>query len=393
MSKIDELIQRLCPKGVEHKSLGSLIQVFRGKRLTKKELSDEEKHPVYHGGLEPLGYYSQSNREGNTVMVINVGASAGTVGYSNVDFWSSDGCFALGSSEQLISRYLYYALICQEKNLRSNVRVAGIPTLDASAVQRVVIPVPPIEIQEEIVGILDKYILLEAELEAELEARKTQYEHYRDTLLSFESKNVEWKELGEIGSFTRGKRFVKTDILSKGFPCIHYGEMYTHYKISAKESKSFLDPSQAARLRVAKHGDVIIVAAGETIEDIGQGVAWLGESDVVIHDACFAYSHKMHPNYVSHFLQTDIFHSQIKRYISSGKISSINASGLSKARIPVPPIEEQIRIATILDKFHILINDIAVGLPAEIQARRKQYEYYRNKLLTFKPLNQNDQEI
>jgi type I restriction enzyme S subunit len=160
--------------------------------------------------------------------------------------------------------------------------------------------------------------------------------------------------------------------------------MYTHYKIWAKEAKSFLEPELAAKLRVAKKGDVVIVAAGETIEDIGQGVAWHGDEDVVIHDACFSFSHNMHPNYVSHFTQTELFHSQIKRYIFSGKISSINAAGLSKAKIPVPPMEEQIRIASILDKFHVLINDISLGIPAEIEGRRKQYEYYRNKLLAFK---------
>ncbi|MCA6516886.1 MAG: restriction endonuclease subunit S, partial [Chitinophagaceae bacterium] len=245
------------------------------------------------------------------------------------------------------------------------------------------IPIPPLAIQEEIVNILDTFTTLEAELEAELEARKNQYIFYRNALFSFEGKGVEWKSLEELGEFTRGKRFVKTDIQSEGTPCIHYGEMYTHYKIWAKEAKSFLNPSLASKLRTAKYGDVVIVAAGETIEDIGQGVAWLGDNEVVIHDACFAFSHNMHPNYVSHFTQTDIFHSQIKRHISSGKISSINAAGLSKAKIPVPSMEEQIRIAAILDKFHALLNDISIGLPAEIKTRRKQYEYYRNQLLTF----------
>ncbi len=190
----------------------------------------------------------------------------------------------------------------------------------------------------------------------------------------------------ELGTFIRGKRFVKSDILANGAPCIHYGEMYTHYKISAKQTISYLDPSLAAKLRVAHPGDVIIVAAGETVEDLGNGVAWLGESDVVIHDACYAYSHNLNPKYVSHFLQTDLFRSQIKRFVSSGKISSINAAGLGQAKIPVPPISEQDRIVGILDKFDTLVNDISQGLPAEIQARRTQYEYYRGKLLSFKPL-------
>jgi type I restriction enzyme S subunit len=274
---------------------------------------------------------------------------------------------------------VYYFQILKIEGNGTTVKGISIDELE-----RLKIPVLPISIQQEIVNILDKFTSLEEELEAELVARKKQFEYYRTQLLNFEGKEVERKTLGEIGVFTRGRRFVKDDIVSAGVPCIHYGEMYTHYHIWAKESKSFLEPTLAAKLRVAHPGDVIIVAAGETVEDLGKGVAWLGESDVVIHDACFAFKHKLYPKYVSHFLQTELFRSQIKKYVSSGKISAINASGLSKATIPIPHYSEQERIAGILDKFYALVNDISVGLPAEIQARRKQYEYYRGKLLNFK---------
>ena len=185
MNKIEKLIEELCPQGVEFKALGEVFQILRGKRLTKKQLSDDEKYPVYHGGLEPLGHYGRSNRIANTVMVINVGASAGTVGFSSVDFWSSDGCFCIGHSDLVISRYIYYVLLCHENTLRSKVRVAGIPTLDANAVKCIQIPIPPLAIQKEIVKILDNFTRLEAELEAELEARKKQYEYYRNQLLTF----------------------------------------------------------------------------------------------------------------------------------------------------------------------------------------------------------------
>ena len=185
MNKIEKLIEELCPQGVKFRALGEVLQILRGKRLTKKQLSDGEKVPVFHGGLEPLGYYGKSNRIANTVMVINVGASAGTVGFSSVDFWSSDGCFCVGYSDLVMSRYIYYVLLCQENNLRSKVRVAGIPTLDATAVKSIQIPIPPLAIQKEIVKILDNFTRLEAELEAELEARKKQYEYYRNQLLTF----------------------------------------------------------------------------------------------------------------------------------------------------------------------------------------------------------------
>lgn len=174
-------------KEVEWKTLGEVCQVIRGKRLTKNQLSEDEQYPVFHGGLEPLGFYGLSNRTANKVMVINVGASAGTVGFSFVDFWSSDGCFCIENSNILISRYLYYALVCQENILRSKVRVAGIPTLDAMVVEKIQIPIPPLSEQERIVGILDKFdALANTELPAEIDARRKQYEYYREKLLTFE---------------------------------------------------------------------------------------------------------------------------------------------------------------------------------------------------------------
>jgi type I restriction enzyme S subunit len=165
---------------------------MRGKRLTKSQLSDEGKYPVFHGGLEPLGYYGESNRSANTVMVINVGASAGTVGYSNVDFWSSDGCFCIICSDEIMHRYLYYALLCQQNILRSKVRYAGIPTLDNAVVENIIIPLPSLEEQARIVEILDKFDTLTTDitagLPAEIAARQKQYEYYRDKLLTFKEK-------------------------------------------------------------------------------------------------------------------------------------------------------------------------------------------------------------
>lgn len=191
--------------------------------------------------------------------------------------------------------------------------------------------------------------------------------------------------MSELGVFQRGKRFVKDDMISIGVPCIHYGEMYTYYGTWANESKSFLSEELVERkkLRIAENGDVVIVAAGETIEDIGLGTAWLGNEGVVIHDACFSYRTTLNPKYVAYFTRTKQFHDQIKKHISSGKISAINARGLEKVLIPVPSPEEQERIVTILDKFDILTTSISEGLPKEIELRKKQYEYYRNLLLTF----------
>ena len=132
--------------------------------------------PVYHGGIEPIGYYIMPNRVANSVMLINVGASAGTVGFCYTDFWSSDGCFCFSHNEAISQRYLFFILQSMEPTIKSKVRKAGIPTLDNKDLERVTIPIPPLAVQEEIVRILDYFTDLAAELQAELQARKEQYE-------------------------------------------------------------------------------------------------------------------------------------------------------------------------------------------------------------------------
>ena len=282
-------------------------------------------------------------------------------------------------------KYLFYYSFVLSKWCRKNVNSAGFPLIGTTKIKSFQIPIPSLKIQSEIVRMLDNFTELAAELSAELSARKKQYSYYRDKLLSFEDNEVEWKSLGEVGEFIRGKRFVKTDIISEGIPCIHYGEMYTHYGIWANKTKSFVSNELVVnkKLRTAEKDDVVLVAAGETIEDIGLGTAWLGDEGVVIHDACFFYKSPLNPKYVAYFTRTRQFQKQIKKHISSGKISAINAKGLSKTIIPIPSQEEQARIVAILDKFDTLTNSISEGLPREIELRKKQYEYYRDLLLNF----------
>ena len=207
MSSLTELIHERCPLGVAYTRIADISTVLRGKRLTKNELTIAGAFPVFHGGLEPLGFYSQKNREADTTMVINVGASAGTVGFCERDFWSSDGCFCISHSEHALSKYVYYVLVNQQSFLMSKVRKAGIPTLDAKVVENLQIPLPPLAVQQEIVRILDSFTELTTELNkkltAELTARRKQYEHYRDELLTF-GDDVPMVPLGEICNVQAG---------------------------------------------------------------------------------------------------------------------------------------------------------------------------------------------
>jgi type I restriction enzyme S subunit len=298
----------------------------------------------------------------------------------------------------VLTRFLFHFLdrIAFETEAMNNATGAGQKNLSTKWLAAYAIPIPcpenpekSLAIQAEIVRILDTFTELTAELTAELiselTARKKQFNYYRDQLLTFEEGDIEWKTLGEVGEFVRGKRFVKADMISEGVPCIHYGEMYTHYGIWADKAKSCVTSElvKKNKLRTAEKGNVVMVAAGETIEDIGMGTAWLSDEGVVIHDACFTYRSGLNPKYVAYFTRTKFFQSQVRKSVSSGKISAINAKGLSKVTIPIPSIAEQARIVGILDKFDTLTHSISEGLPREIELRQKQYEYYRGLLLNF----------
>lgn len=180
----------LCPNGIEWKTLGKVCDVKRGKRLTTKELNTENGYPVFHGGIEPIGFYHIANRPANTVMVINVGASAGNVGFCDKEFWSSDGCFCISQCDDINSRFLFYYLLGCEHQLKSKVRRAGIPTLDNKVVESLQIPVPPLAVQQTIVEQLDKFTALIQNIENELALRQKQYEYYREKLLSFPSPSL-----------------------------------------------------------------------------------------------------------------------------------------------------------------------------------------------------------
>ena len=192
---------------------------------------------------------------------------------------------------------------------------------------------------------------------------------------------VEFKPLGEVGTFIRGNGLQKKDFVDNGVGCIHYGQIYTHYSTYATETKSFVSENLARKLRKAKSGDLIIATTSENVDDVCKAVAWIGNNDIAISSDAFIFHHSLNPKYVAYFFQTENFQKQKKPYISGTKVMRISGENLAKIIIPVPPIEVQEEIVRILDTF----SAHAAELQAELQARKEQYEYYRNLLLTFNP--------
>lgn len=189
--------------------------------------------------------------------------------------------------------------------------------------------------------------------------------------------------MGSVGKFFRGRRFTKKDVVEDGIESIHYGEIYTGYGVSAERSISHVDPNLRSTLRFAKPGDVVIAAVGETVEDVGKAVAWLGEDEVAIHDDCFAFRHTLEPKFVAYYFQTDALHRAKAQHVARAKVKRISGASLAKLPIPVPPVAIQRETVRILDQFSQLEAELAAELEAELKARRLQYEHYRDRLLTF----------
>lgn len=389
MKNLETLIQELCPNGVEFVKLGDVLDYEQPtKYIVKCKDYQNEGMPVLTAGQTfILGYTDETNgifeaSKENPVIIFD----DFTTSFHWVDFnfkvkSSAMKMLRVLSEREVSFRFVYYAMKCIKYQTLEHSRQW------ISKYSQIEIPLPPIEVQTEIVRILDKFTSLEAELKAELDCRKRQYEYYRDKLLSFENvggQEVEWKKMSEVGTFIRGKRFVRTDIVEEGIPCIHYGDIYTYYGLAATKAKTYLKPEKAEKMKFASKNDVVIVGAGENNMDIGVGVAWLSDEKVAIHDACYIFKSKMNPRFVSHYLRGSNYHLQIKKYVCEGKICSISSKSIGRSLIPVPSLQEQERIATILNRFESLTTSLQSGLPAEIVARRQQYEHYRDKLLTFK---------
>ncbi|WRE89227.1 restriction endonuclease subunit S [Helicobacter pylori] len=394
MNKIERLLQTLAPKGVGFRKLGEVCEIIRGKRVTKKEILDKGKYPVVSGGIGFMGYLNEYNREENTITIAQYG-TAGFVNWQNQKFWANDVCFSLIPKETLINRYLYYVLTNMQNYLYSISNRSAIPySISSNNIMQVTIPIPPLEIQQEIVKILDAF----TGLNAELNARKKQYKYYQNMLLDFNDinqshkdakerlaqkpypkrlkallhtlapKGVGFRKLGEVCDFQKGKSITKKAVTLGKVPVISGGRQPAYYHNEANRS-------------------------GETIAISSSGVyaGYVSYWDIPVFLAdSFSVSPKqktLMPKYLFYYLTTQ--QDAIHATKSAGGIPHVYSKDLQNFLIPIPPLEIQQEIVTILDQFLALTTDLQAGIPAEIKARKKQYEYYREKLLAFKPLTPN----
>ncbi|MDD2214560.1 MAG: restriction endonuclease subunit S [Oscillospiraceae bacterium] len=371
MSRLEELIAELCPDGVEFKALSQVLTIRNGRDYKGFAEGDI---PVYgSGGI--ITYIDTYAYDRPSVLIPRKG-SLDKLYYLDVPFWTVDTIFYTEILTGIvIPKYVYYCL--QKQHLEKLNTAGGVPSLTQAVLSRVPIPVPPLPVQHEIVRILDNFTELTeeltAKLTAELTARKKQYEYYRDLLLTFDDERqrrnaVQWLTLGEVCNLKAGKAISANDISDTrstafSYPCFG-GNGLRGYVIKCNQNGDFpLIGRQGALC-----GNVCYAS----------GKFYATEHAVVVSQK---------GNFIPRFLYHLLISLDLNQYKTAGAQPGLSVGRLEKIKIPVPPLAEQARIVAILDRFDALCHDLTSGLPAEIEARRKQYEYYRDKLLTFKELS------
>ena len=366
MSKLEELIQELCPNGVEYKYLQDVCTFKRGSSLTSKDAKDGN-IPVISGGQKPAFYHNAANRTGKTIVIAGSGAYAGYVSFWQQPIFCADS-FSVDVQDNTVLniKYLYHYLRNNQKAIYNKKTGAGIPHVHGKDIARFRIPVPPLPVQEEIVRILDNFTELATELATELTARKKQYEYYRAEFLALNT--VSKVRIGSICDvFTGGEPpadCVKRNTPDEAHPYAVWG--------NGKEIYGY-----SSTYKIDRDAVVISSIGANT------GAVYFRKAlftPIIRLKVLVPKNESLDIRYLYHAMSATKIESK------SSSVPNMNAAEIKAIEIPLPDTAVQKKIAAILDRFDALCNDLSTGLPAEIEARKKQYEYYRDKLLSFKEL-------
>lgn len=368
MSRIVELVAELCPDGVEYRNLYDVAHFDRGQVITAKNTVDGG-IPVVAGGQKPAYYHNVSNRPAGTITVAGSGAYAGYVSMWDTPIWLSDAFSVAPNDEhELSSAFLYQLLKLNQNWIYAKKKGSGVPHVHGADLSRLQIPVPPIEVQREIVCILDTFTELTDTLTEELNCRRQQYAYYRDRLLSLESlealdgKPVEMVRLGDVANIKRGTRVVKKHLsASEGYPVFQNSLAPLGYHTD------FNEPA----------GTPFVICAGAA------GEIGYSEYEYWAADDCYSVecSERIGGRYAFHALLRS--QGALKAQVRKASIPRLSKDVVTRLEIPIPSLATQQKVVDILDRFDALTTSLTDGLPAEIEARKAQYAYYRDRLLDF----------
>lgn len=377
---------------------GAPIRIFAGGKtfadvdygdIPEKDVHHEEAIIVKSRGIIDFEYYTKS------------------FSFKN-EFWSYSS-----DSEDVNLRYVYHYLNHNKSHFQHIAGNMQMPQISSNDTEKYKIPLPTKTVQSRIVQVLDNFDTvcndLNIGLPKEIELRQKQYEYFREKLLTFTAEGVypgQWTvdsergpsdlirllnwvfgpirvQLGAICDFTRGNGLQKKDFTEEGFPVIHYGQIYTRYGFSTKDTVSFTSQTVFDKLKKAQSNDIVMATTSENVEDVGKAVVWEGEEVIGVSGDSYIIQTSQNARYLNYFFKSVHFQSQKEKKVTGTKVIRINAKDMEKFVINIPSLEDQSHIVSVLDAFDTLTNSIAEGLPKEIELRQKQYEFFREQLLSF----------
>lgn len=408
MNKLEQLINDLCTEGVEYKTLGELGAFYSG-------LSGKSKDDFSNGNAKFITYMNVfsnlslkidvddkvkigENENQNTIQYGDIlftgssetleecGMSSVLTSITDEKLYLNSFCFGFRFYDEKLMLPEFSKYVFRSSEIRKQIKrtASGVTRFNVSKkkMEKVTIPLPPILVQEEIVRILDKFTELTAKLTAELTARKQQYEYYKSSLLTF-GNEIEWKSLGDVCIVQAGGTPSKNESLYWENGNIKWlSSTVCKNQKNVDEITNYITEQGLLKssAKMMKANTTLIALVGATIGK----VAFLPFEAAINQNIAGIYpinDNDVDPSYV-YYACAMLYPKFLE--LSSGKLAMANLSFVRNLKIPIPPLEKQQRIVDILDRFDKLCNDISDGLPAEIEARQKQYEYYRDKLLTFK---------
>ena len=403
MTNILELLKN---EKVEWKKLGEVCEIKTGKNINKQIIENNKGYyPVINSGREPLGYYNQYNTEDDPIGITSRGAGVGSITYQEGKYFRGNLNYSatIKNKNYLNIKFLYHLLLENQESIKKLATFQGIPALNGSELKKLEIPIPSLEIQEKIVKILDKftnYVMeLQLELQLELQSRTNQYTYYRDKLLSEEYLTKMTKEieedrklnifkLDEIFDFKNGLNKGK-EFFGKGVPFISYVNVYKLDRLQEEDiiEKVDLTEDEIERFSVIK-GDVLFTRTSEVKEEVGYSSVVIEDLENTVFNGFTIRARLKNrgillPEYSAHLFRCHEIRKEIIKRTSFTTRASLSGQELGKVKVVIPPLSLQNKIVKVLDKFQILLSDTKGLIPEEIEQRQKQYEYYREKLLTF----------
>lgn len=362
---------------VEWKKLGDVCDLERGVRVIKKDLQEEGLIPVFQNSLAPLGYFDKSNYPENTPFVICAGA-AGEVGICSKPFWAADDCTCILCSSLVNNKYIYYCLLVNQHTLKSQVRKASVPRLSKDVISKLIVPIPSLSEQNRIVEQLDTFTASIDNLKEQIAQRRKQYEYYRDELLDLEGKEgVEKKFITDVAKSYTGLTYKPENVSDSGTLVLRSSNI--NDDVLSFDDNIFVQMVIPERAKVQEN-DILICVRNGSKRLVGKSAMITKEAEGMAFGAFMTIlrSFAINSKFLFYVWQSEKVRRQYKGD-EAMPIAQIIAKDFQRIVIPVPSLQEQQRIVSILDTFE----DSIQNLEAQLEQRQKQYEYYRNKLLTF----------